>query len=175
MKITITGMPGAGKSTVGKILAEKLKLSFTSIGQMRRAIAKTRSVAIEDYNRLSEDTDTPVDNYQKDFGKNNDNIIVEGRTSFHFIPDSIKIFLDVDLKVAAERIFNDPRKTEKKYASPDELKNAIKERLEQDRNRLRERYNIDILEKGNFDIVVDTTSLTIEQVVEEILKRLPEQ
>lgn len=172
MKITITGMPGSGKSTVGKILAEKLKMSYVSIGDMRRAVANLRGMTILEYNKLSEDTDSQVDNYQKDFGKNNDNIIVDGRTSFYFIPDSVKVYLDIDIKVAAKRILKDPRKTEKKYANQEELEKEIKERMENDRKRYKEIYGIDAFDKKNFDIVVDTSSLTIEQVVREIMVKL---
>ncbi|MFH1638234.1 MAG: (d)CMP kinase [Candidatus Woesearchaeota archaeon] len=172
MKITITGMPGSGKSTVGKILAEKLKMSFMSIGEMRRAVAKIRGMTIFEYNKLNEDTDTPVDKYQEDFGKQNDNIIVEGRTSFHFIPDSVKVFLGADINVAAERIFKDPRNTEKKYNNVEEVEAAIKDRMENDGKRYKERYGFDAFDRKNFDIVIDTTSISAEEVAEEIILKL---
>jgi thymidylate kinase len=32
---------------------------------------------------------------------------VEGRTQFNFLPESIKIYIDVEINEAAKRIFND--------------------------------------------------------------------
>ncbi|NCN22588.1 hypothetical protein GW934_03820, partial [Candidatus Falkowbacteria bacterium] len=46
-----------------------------------------------------------VDEYQKKLGETEDNFIIEGRTSWYFIPNSLKIYLDVSLEEGAKRIF----------------------------------------------------------------------
>ncbi|HII15831.1 MAG TPA: AAA family ATPase, partial [Nanoarchaeota archaeon] len=42
MQITIGGVPGAGKSTVAKLIAEKLGYKSYSMGAIRREIAGSR-------------------------------------------------------------------------------------------------------------------------------------
>ena len=40
MIITISGLPGSGKSTIGKMLAKKLGYKFYSMGDLRGKIEK---------------------------------------------------------------------------------------------------------------------------------------
>jgi cytidylate kinase len=170
MRITIGGMPGSGKSTVGKLVAKKLGLKFYSMGSIMRDLAAKRGMPINDYVSLKEDIDTELDNYQKDLGKNADNFIIEGRLSFHFIPDSIKIFLDTDLKVAAERIFSDQRSgSEREYSSKSECLKAIKLRIIADKKRYSKRYGIDAYDPGNFDYVIDTSNITVDGAVKKVI------
>ncbi len=91
MIITISGLPGSGKSTVGKILAKKLGYEFMSLGDLRGKIAIDRGITIDELNHLGEKegwTDKEVDDYQREYGKTHDNLVVEGRLSFYFIPRS---------------------------------------------------------------------------------------
>jgi cytidylate kinase len=55
--------------------------------------------------------DNILDERQKLIGKSEDNFIIDGRLAFHFIPNSIKIFLTVDPIEAAKRIFEDESRT----------------------------------------------------------------
>jgi cytidylate kinase len=169
MQITIGGTPGSGKSVIAKYLAEKFNLKYYSIGNIRRELAKKRGLTILEYNQLDEDTDTEVDNFQKELSKEED-IIVEGRLAFYFLPQSIKIFLDVSPEEAADRIFNDPRDSESSYLSKKELVIDIVKRKENDKERYKKLYGIDPYDKKNFDFVLDTTNLSLEEVKDQVLK-----
>ena len=57
MIITISGKPGSGKSTIAKILAEKLKLKHYSAGDFRREKAKKLCLSLEEFNKLGEKKD----------------------------------------------------------------------------------------------------------------------
>ena len=57
--------------------------------------------------------DKELDDKTIELGRNKDNIVMDSRLAFNFIPHSIKIFLEVSLDVAAKRIFNQKRKEEK--------------------------------------------------------------
>jgi cytidylate kinase len=169
MQITIGGMPGSGKSVIGKYLAEKLNLKFYSIGNIRRELAQKRGLTILEFNKLNEDTDTEVDNYQKELGEKESDIIVDGRLAFHFLPNSKKIFLYVTPEEAAKRIFKDQRSSESKYKSEEQIVNDIKIRTNNDKERYMKYYNINPYKKSNFDLYLDTTNLTIEEVKQKVL------
>lgn len=175
MKITIGGMPGSGKSVVGRFIAEQLGYGFYSIGSIRRGLAEKRGMTINDYNALDEDTDKEVDDFQKKLGREEDNFVVEGRLSYHFIPDSLKIYFDCDLKVAAERIFKASRSTEGKGGSPEDIHERLKERIQSDCDRYERHYGLDCYDKGQFDYVIDTTGLSLDEVKSEVLEVVKER
>ena len=110
MIISISGFPGSGKSTVAKILYEKLGFERIYMGAILRKIADQKGINILELIKEAEtdsSIDEETDEYVADLGKNKDNFIIESRTAFHFIPDSFKVFLKVDLKEGARRIFKD--------------------------------------------------------------------
>ena len=112
MIITISGTPGSGKSTVAKILVEKLNLERIYVGGIRRDLAKSKNMTLEELNQYAlnhPETDVDVDKeaakLAKELNKSNRDVIVEGRVQFHFIPESIKIYIKVDLEEGARRIW----------------------------------------------------------------------
>ena len=114
MIITISGMPGSGKSTIAKILAQKLGYKHYSIGDLRGKMALDRHLTIDELNELGKRegwTDREPDEYQKKLGHEEDNFVIDSRLGFYFIPHSFKLFLTVDPEVAAERIFPNQRPT----------------------------------------------------------------
>ncbi|MBI2129626.1 cytidylate kinase family protein [Candidatus Woesearchaeota archaeon] len=173
MIITISGKPGSGKSTAGKLIAKKLKLKHYSVGDLRREIAKKHGLTIDELNKVGENeewTDKEADDYQKELGLAEDNFIIDGWVSFYFIPNSIKIFLDVDLHEAARRIFKDQRPSEEHKNTVDEVFKMIKHRLEETTRRYEKHYGIkDFTDKKYYNLIINTTSLTIDQVADKIL------
>ncbi len=177
MIISISGKVGSGKTSMAGILAKKLKMKRYNMGQIRREIARKKGMTIQEYNKLGEksnETDIEVENYVEKLGKEEDNFIIESRTAFHFIPHSIKIFLDVSDNVGAKRIFNESKETLQKrneplYKNIEEVKKINKERMKSDSIRYKKYYGIDWKNLKNFDFVLDTTKLTIPKIVDKVL------
>lgn len=168
-------MPGAGKSTIGRLLAKKLGYKFYSMGDLRGEMAKSRGLTIDGLNKLGEKedwTDKQADEYQRTLGEKSDNFVVDGWISFHFIPQSFKLFLTVDSKVGAERIFQDQRDDEKKVNSVKEMEKMLKTRVKQTDKRYHKYYNVSFQDKKQFDLIIDTTKITTEQTVKIILQAL---
>ncbi len=177
MIITISGTPGSGKSTVGKLLAKKLRYHYYSIGAMRRAMAKERGMTLQEFNVLGEReafTDVEIDHWQEKLGRTKDNLVVEGRTSFHFIPHSVKVFLAADLSEAARRIFHDRAHVRRfeaghRYQTVQQLEHGLRGRIASDSRRYRKYYKLNIFQPKHYDVYIDTSkqkpSVTLTTIV----------
>lgn len=173
MIITLSGMPGSGKSSVAKALSKKLKMDHFSVGDFMREMAEKKHISLNDLSKEAEkrqDIDKQLDKWQIHLGKNNDNFVIDSRLGFHFIPKSFKVRLDGDLDVRADRIKNDTRAGEKLYASIDEAKDYIITRQNSENKRYKEYYDLDYHDEDNFDLIVDTTKLSVSEVADIIVK-----
>lgn len=172
IRITISGEAGSGKSTVADFIAKKLKIKRYSTGDYMRTMAAARGVTIIELNKMSEtdqSIDKELDDWQKDLEKKkHEAFVIDSRLGFHFIPSSTKIFLHADMKVRAERIFHNNRLVEENTTLKKTLTN-IKKRQTLERKRYKEKYGIDYLDFSKYDLVMDTTKMKPEEVVEKII------
>jgi len=169
MIITISGNAGSGKSTVAKLVAKKLKMKHFSTGDFMRQIAKEKGITLLELSKLAEkdkEIDKLLDRRQAEFGKKENNFVIDSRLGFHFIPKSIKIFLKASLDVRAQRILKDKRG----YKDIEKLKQNIVKREGSEARRYNEYYQIpDYSDSIYYHLVVDTDNLDINGVVDEII------
>ncbi len=171
--ITICGMLGSGKSTAAKRVAAALGFPHYSAGDFMRAMASERGVSIIELNLLAENdpaVDREIDAKQKAFMDANDNFVIDSRIGWYFAPDSFKVFLDLDLDTAGERIFRDveAKKAERKEEMSESLeavKERLAERLASEKERYRKYYDIENYQDSrHFDLVIDTKANDIPAV-----------
>ncbi len=177
MIITISGQAGSGKSSVARYLSKNLNLKHYSMGDLRRKMAGDRNMTLARLNELGEKedfTDKQVDEAQAEIGKKEDNFIMDGRLSYFFIPTSIKIYLEAKLRIRAERIYNDERKEEKFRDIGDAIASVI-ERERSDARRYEKYYKLDCNNKLQYDLVLDTTGLNVEEVSNKIVSYLKKE
>ena len=132
MIITITGKPCSGKGTAAKKFCEKNNFEYIGTGNMFRKFAEQYDLDILTFQQQNEkikEIDKLIDSKIFELGKTklNQNIVIDSRLAWHFIPNSFKVFIDVNDQTAGERLLNSNRETE----SAQTLKEAIK--LLQDR------------------------------------------
>jgi CMP/dCMP kinase len=174
--ITIAGAPGSGKSSTADLVAKKLNFAHFSSGDFMRKIALEKNISLNELSALAEKDDSidiSIDNENKRVGKLN-KVVVDSRLAFHFIPNSFKVFLDLPVEIAAERIIKDLKENELRQKSEqsknkEEVYKKITTRLESEKKRYRELYNLDHTDKTQFDLVIDTNKNNLEQVVNIIV------
>lgn len=186
MILTISGTPGSGKSTIAKILVERLHAERIYVGGIRRKLAKKKGMTLaelNDYAQTHPETDVDVDEKAAQEARKLENgrkvVVVEGRTQFHFLPESIKIFITVNPKEGAKRIWKDLQHTdlqqqrnEGTIRSLAEMKRSLLQRFENDQCRYKKYYNLDITDEQQYDLVIETTKITAQQGAEKIIKFL---
>ena len=170
MIITISGKPGSGKSSMAKMLSEKYNLKYHSTGDFFRSKAKEKGMSLKEYSILAEkerEHDKETDNWQTNLGKTEDNFVIDGRLSHRFIKKAIKIYLDIDKVEGSKRIMNEKREGEIMINKKQAIE-LWEHRVNSEHARYSKYYNIDIHHKGQYDLVLDTTKLTKDQVFEKL-------
>lgn len=178
--ITIAGALGSGKSSTAKRMVELLGYKFHSNGDFMRSIATERGLTLGELSKLSETdptVDTALDNKNRELGNDN-NIIIDSRLGFYFIPDAFKVSLELDPSIAAERILKDAennpdrnREVRQGFDSVEGIVKSINERLESERKRYKELYGIDNHRAPeNFDLVINTATMPLEAVAQKIIE-----
>jgi len=177
MKITLAGKHGAGKSTVGKILAEKLGYNYFYTGGHMREMAEKRGLNLIELSRLANNDssiDKKIDDWQINIGKTQDNFILDAHLAFHFIPDSIKIFFEVDENEGAKRILNEKntlhRKKEANFSDINSVISNLKERKASEQKRWKEMYGLNQDDHTNYDFIINTTNISAEEVANKIIE-----
>lgn len=167
MIITISGEPGSGKSTVGKKLATELRYKFISIGERFRKIAEKKGKNIlelmnspKEFAKIQEKVELYLDDLSQ-----RDELVIDGRDAFIHIRDSFKIFLKVDDKVAAKRIFEADRIGKPEFKTVQESLEAMQSRKKQEQEIYKKLHNVNILDESLYDLVLDTTHTTVEEAL----------
>jgi len=169
--ISITGDLGSGKSTVSGLLCKRLGYDYIYTGKIQREIANRYNMTTLELNKYSEthpEIDEEIDSTFKSLNESS-NLIVDSRLAWFFIPKSFKVFLKTDLMVSVNRISDDKQRESEKYLSKEEAVNKIIARKESENKRYMELYGADCSDLSNFDLVVDTSFITPEEVADVII------
>lgn len=172
--ITISGQLGSGKSTIAQMISKKLGWMYYSTGMAQRTIAQKKGITTIELNRLAvmdPSIDAQIDAVFQNPPWGNKSCVVDSRLAFHFLPNSLKVCLLVDSKVAAERVLEAKRSNEQ-YSNVKEAQKYLEQRMDLEQAHFVKNYGLDITDLKQFDLVIDTTHLTPQKVCEKILKEL---
>lgn len=171
-RISITGDLGSGKSTVAGMLAAKYGVEHVTLGSIQRAKAAEFGMTTCEFNKFIEgkpEYDKLFDDYQKAYENKDGGLILDSRLGFFFVPSTFSFYLSADPVEAAKRIIAAGRNNEK-YASLEEAITKISERRNSERLRFKQFYGVDILDMNNYDCVIDTTYMKVEEVMQKMIE-----
>ncbi len=163
--ITLSGKPGSGKSSTADRVAEMLGYTHYSTGDMVRTMIRKKKMTLAEFNAMAEKDpsyDYELDEELRKMREQQD-VVIDSRLGFYWIPESFKVYLDLDPEVAIARIYKDSNlnalrgATEKDSLSMDEVIGQVNERLDNERRRFRKLYNVNPYSSMNFDLIVDTS------------------
>ena len=176
LKITITGDLYSGKSSVAKGICEAMDYTYFSVGELQRKLAVEKGMSIIEYNDyvFQNNLDHEIDCRTVTIGIENDDFIFDARLAWHFIPQSYKIYFKVDIDIAVERAMQSKRGKSENYTSRQEAKERIIVRRGLEVTRFNEMYNIDLNNDKNYDLVMDTSHMTMDQVIKKTIEKLRE-
>lgn len=173
--ITIAGRPGSGKSTAAKAVASQLGYQHFSSGDLFRALAREQGIDVLQANLSAEENaelDHKVDGRLQAMGRTEDELVVDSRTAWHWMPQSFKVFLDLDLVIGADRILKnmtqDRKDSEHIPDDPAEYAKTLEKRLNSESRRYKSLYDIDPYVMNNYDLIIDTSTTEPDEVVRRI-------
>lgn len=172
--ISLSGELASGKGTVSKLLAEELGYTIYRNGEYARKLAKEKGLDITSFNAyLAEhpEIDLQIEKSAAEYAKEHDNFIIDARLGWYAVPNSFKVYLIIDIDVAANRAFNDPnRKETEKFETIEEQKADMIRRYNMENDRYFKLYGVHKEDQSNYDLVIDTSYKTPQEVKEEIIK-----
>ncbi|HUT27222.1 MAG TPA: AAA family ATPase [Methanomassiliicoccales archaeon] len=173
MIVTISGPIGSGKTTVCRMLGERLGYRTVISGLVFREMASEMNLSLEEFGHRAEADpkyDRLIDERMVDIARKEDNVILEGRLAGQMLRrNSIPafcIFLDAPLEIRTQRVSG------REGVVLREAMDEMSSREASEVLRYRKYYDIDVTDRSIYDMVIDTGALTPEQVVDSIICRI---
>jgi len=170
--VTVGGLPGAGKTTVAKRVADELGLKHVNIGEIFRGLAEARAMTLEEFGvfaKRNPDVDKSIDAKTLELAKGG-NVLLEGRLTGPMLKrngvQAFQVWLDAPLKVRAERI------AKRDGLSLPSAVAATQAREKVEWDRYFEIYGIDLRDTSGYDLAIDTEEKLPEAVTKEITAAL---
>ncbi len=171
--ITITGDHASGQGTLSNKLKEKLGYEVYRNGQYVRKLAQEKGMTIVEFQKyLNEhpDLDREIEKSATKYAEEHDNLIIDAKLGWYAVPDSFKVYLKVNIDIAVQRAYTDEnRKNTEPFESIEQAKKAILYRHQEETNRWQEEYGINRDDMENYDLIIDTSKLSPDEVCDRAL------
>lgn len=155
MRVTVSGLPGSGTTTLAEALSSRFDLEHVSSGDVFRAMARERGVTLAEFGRIAEEDpeiDREIDERQREIAREKKDVVMEGRLSGWMVEDAdLRVWLAAPLEVRAERV------ADREEQTVEEAHDEIEKRQNSESRRYREIHGIDIGDLSVYDLVIDTS------------------
>jgi CMP/dCMP kinase len=161
LRIAVSGLSGCGNTTATHNVGETLDLQV--VNYTFRDLATDLELPFEDIQAEAEQS--RVFDYLTDLqlirASLQPKVIVGSRLAAWLVDADLRVWLQAPLETRAKRIF---RREPERYPSYEAVLYRTLQRDEQNRKRYLQLYGIDINDRSDFDIIINTEKLTAEQV-----------
>ena len=170
MLITISGAPGSGKTTVARLLAQRLGVPHVYAGDLYRREAKQRGMSLEEFNKLCEkdhSIDRSLDAAMATRARQG-NVVLEGRLAGFLAGGeglkALKVWLTANDEVRARRV------ARRENGDWQEIVDVNRARQGSDAKRYQQIYGFDLADTSVYDVVLATDDQTPEALVERLIE-----
>ncbi len=167
MRITISGPPGSGTTTVARKVAEMLGYPVISAGEVFRKLARERGMSLDEFGRYAEsnpEIDNLIDRRQREEALRHENAVVEGRLSGWMVPAELKVWIYCDREIRIQRIARRENKP------VDQVRRETVEREGVEKRRYMKIYGIDIEDKSLYHIMINSAKFSAEEIASIIVR-----
>ena len=174
MRITVSGLPGSGTTSLARHLAATRNYTLISAGEVFRQMAAEKGLDIAEFGRRAEQDpsiDREIDARQREIAESRDEIIAEGRLSGWCVRNAdLKIWLQASMECRVARIFS--RDT---LEDIDTALLLTREREASEAHRYREYYSININDLSPYHLILNSEKFGVEDlsaIVEAAIERV---
>jgi cytidylate kinase len=171
--VAVAGLPGTGTTTLCRLLSERLSIPHVYAGQFFRQMAKEHGMDLVQFGEYAEkhpEVDTELDRRMIDVAKAR-GVIVEGRMVAWQLQQAeaggLKVLLEAPEPVRATRVA--------KREGVEDIEKVLVEnrhREASEAKRYRDFYGFDPNDPRHYDMVIDSSDKTPEQIADLVVARL---
>lgn len=166
MRIAISSKSGCGNTTVTTLVSKAL--GYPMINFTFRNLAKERNMDFWDFCKLAETSDEPdreVDSRQVRLAMESPDCVLGSRLAIWMLKEAdLKVYLTASSEIRAQRIQKREGGTLEQKLKETEGRDA------HDSARYKRLYGIDNSDTSVADLVIDTSSISAEEVAERIVE-----
>ncbi len=170
--VTVSGLPGSGTSTACRILQQQLGFRWVNTGQLFREMAKEHGMDLNQFGQYAQEhhqIDKELDRRQLELARQG-RIILEGRLSGQVLKRGkaagVAVWVDAPEAVRLARV------SSRDGMSVEQAREFTLTREALERARYLEIYGIDLADFSVYDLVLDSSQLSPEAIVQAIILRL---
>lgn len=166
--IVLSGPIASGTSTAAKALAQKFNLEYHSAGDFFRDYMQKHNIPLPNKEEVPDNVEKEVDQGLIGLMASQKAVIIDGLYASYFareMPHVLKVLLTADENVRIERAVN-------RQHTHAETAEDVRKRDRAHDLKFRKLYTDEnFLDPKFFDLVIDTTHTTPEEVIEQITKK----
>ncbi len=144
-------------------------MKLISIGEIFRELAKEKGYTVEEFGTVAEQNkDIDIELDKRMIEKAKPGRIIEGRLAGHLLnrssKEAFKVWIEADKDIRLERI------ADREDMSLKKTRIFVDKREKSERKRYMDYYEIDLLDKSVYDIVIDSGQNKPDEIVSKIIK-----